>query len=353
MERKNLIRTASGVLLLISIPLAARSAAVASPGRVANLYGHNLIVNGDAEAGPGATNDSTFITPTGWTNPSTPGAKGLTAITYTSGQDLSSTTPGPVNRGKNYFYGGPSGGKDTSAEQRIDLSGASAAIDAGQVSLLLSGWLGGYSNQRDNATLRATFLDAHGNTVGTASIGPVTAAMRKGVTELVPQSLGKTVPVGARTAVLDLLMKWYDGSDNDGLADNLSLVLTLAAPTPSPTPASGPMGCTGAPSKGTPVATLTPANLAVEPAGSPISFTWKAVACAAGYDFQAWLQTAAGSRVLGRSTTILTAQWVSRPALSLTTARWVSGVYVWRVIATDQHGSTMGAWSAPRTFTLQ
>ena len=55
----------------------------------ASLYGHNLIVNGNAEAGPGAQNDSTFISPPGGKTPGLPGTKGLTVASYT-GSSLTS-----------------------------------------------------------------------------------------------------------------------------------------------------------------------------------------------------------------------------------------------------------------------
>ena len=199
----------------------------ATTGQGGSLYGHNLIVNGDAESGPGAMDDDTFIAPPGWKTPGLPGTAKLTVASYMgTGLDLSTTTPGPPDRGKNYFYGGPSDGHTTSAEQRIDLSAVGPAIDGGHVSFVLSGWLGGYSSQGDDATLRATFLDAGGKTVGSASIGPVTPSMRNDVTELRLEQLTKDIPVGARSVVLDLLMTWYGGSDNDGLADDLSLILT-------------------------------------------------------------------------------------------------------------------------------
>ncbi len=223
-------RTAALVLVsltCLALPVhAPLQAAISTAHAAASLYGHNLIVNGDAEAGPGAKDDSTFISPPGWKTPGLPGTKGLTVATYTgSGLDLSPTTPGPKNRGKNYFYGGPSGSRDTSAEQRIDVSAAASAIDAGTVTFTLSGWLGGLSTQRDNALLRAVFLDGSGKKVGAAAIGPVTPSMRKQETGLFLQQLSKQLPAGTRTVVVDLRMKWYDGSDNDGMADNLSLIL--------------------------------------------------------------------------------------------------------------------------------
>jgi hypothetical protein len=216
------LRALGAALLVAAIPVAGSAAARSSQANP--LFGHNLIVNGDAEAGPGAMNDATFISPPGWKTPGLPGTHALTVASYTgSGLDLSPTTPGPKNRGKNYFYGGPTESRNASAEQTINV--ASAAIDAGTVTFTLSGWLGGYSSQSDNARLSVTFKGAQGKVVGYAAIGPVTPGMRHDTTELLYQQITKHVPFGTRTVVIDLFMKWYDGSDNDGMADNLSLVL--------------------------------------------------------------------------------------------------------------------------------
>jgi hypothetical protein len=218
------LRALGAALLIAGIPVAGPAAAASR--QAVNLFGHNLIVNGDAEAGPGAMNDSTFISPPGWKTPGLPGTHALTVASYAgTGLDLSPTTPGPRNRGKNYFYGGPTGSKDSSAEQRITIAGAATAIDAGTVTFTLGGWLGGYSSQSDNAQLRASFKDATGKVVGYAALGPVTPSARHDNSELLYRQLTKHVPASTRTVVIDLFMKWHDGSDNDGMADNLSLVL--------------------------------------------------------------------------------------------------------------------------------
>lgn len=216
---------ALGMSLLLAVPHLPHSAA-AEISQAPALFGHNLIVNGNAEAGPGAMNDGTFISPPGWRTPGVPGTHALTVASYTgSGLDLSPTTPGPRNRGKNYFYGGPTGSKSSSARQVIDLAGAAKAIDAGTVTFTLSGWLGGYASQKDSAQLRAAFVDSTGKTVGYAAIGPVTPGTRHDTSELIYQQLTRHVPVGTRRVIVDLFMKFYEGSDNDGMADNLALVV--------------------------------------------------------------------------------------------------------------------------------
>lgn len=91
----------------------------------------------------------------------------------------------------------------------------------------LSGWLDGYSDQDDNAKLTIQFLSATGQALDTASIGPVLSADRKGNTGLVSRTATGSVPAGTTKIKVTLTMTKTDGSDNDGSADNLSLVFQL------------------------------------------------------------------------------------------------------------------------------
>jgi hypothetical protein len=85
--------------------------------------------------------------------------------------------PGPPDRGDNFFAGGPDDGS-SSATQLIDVSASALAVDAGCVKYNLTGWLGGFGGQDDNAIVRADFQDAGGGALGSALIGPVLAAER-------------------------------------------------------------------------------------------------------------------------------------------------------------------------------
>jgi hypothetical protein len=148
---------------------------------------------------------------------------GATAIQYgTSGYPtLSEAPPSP---GKNFFFGGEDDAMG-SLTQKIDVSQYSTSIDAGQVKYVLSGWLGGYSTQGDDATLTVTFEGASGTALGKGSIGPVTDAQRKDMTKFLEQSSNGPVPMGTRSVLVVLSMTRQEGSSNDGYADNLSLVL--------------------------------------------------------------------------------------------------------------------------------
>ena len=85
----------------------AGSAPVAGP---CHACGRNLIANPGAEAGKGTATDSVVKVPD-WKQ-----TGAFTAAQYAWGADLSTTTPGPTNRGKNYFYGGPSALLSTGAQ---------------------------------------------------------------------------------------------------------------------------------------------------------------------------------------------------------------------------------------------
>lgn len=213
-----------GLLVLAGVPAVEAGAASPRPSPLRALpavscgvCGRNLIANPGAEAGKGAAADVVVKVPD-W---KATGA--FTAAQYAwSGGDLSPTTPGPKDRGKNYFYGGPSALKSTGTET-VHL--APGAFGAG-TTYVLAAWLGGYLDQGDNCQLSADFETASGTSLGLAKIGPVTAAQRHDVSELLYRGVGGKVPAGTRQVVLTMTMILETGGDNDGMADNLSLVFT-------------------------------------------------------------------------------------------------------------------------------
>lgn len=115
----------------------------------------------------------------------------------------------------------------TSATQTIDVSAASVLLASGQVKFVLSGWLGGYSDQNDNAVLSVQFVGATGQALGKASIGPVLSDARNGTSGLIQRSTSGIVPAGTTKIEVMLTMTKTDGSDNDGSADDLSLTFSL------------------------------------------------------------------------------------------------------------------------------
>lgn len=189
------------------------------------IFGTNLVVNGNAEAGAGSAGGFDVIRPIpGWTP-----SGNFTVVQYTAGGGFPlPTDPGPANRGSNFFAGGPDNG-GSSAFQLVDLSAEAATIDLGGVTFNLAGFLGGFASQGDNAILTASFRTASNAVLASSAIGPVTTANRGSATGLLFRSSTGAVPTGTRTITLTLQMTRTDGAYNDGYADNLSLVLTAPA----------------------------------------------------------------------------------------------------------------------------
>jgi hypothetical protein len=188
------------------------------------VYDHNVIVNGDAEAGDGLPGRG--IVP-GWTTDANT-AVGIISVQYNyqfpSGNYPDSGVPGPRHRGKNFFAGGTNSAESV-ATQPIDISAILADVDAHSVHYALEGWLGGNGNKADYATLTAQFFDAGGTLLGNGVIGPVTVEQRRGVTGMYYRIATGFLPVGTRRIVVMMDAKRFSGTNNDGYFDALSLVL--------------------------------------------------------------------------------------------------------------------------------
>jgi uncharacterized protein (TIGR03437 family) len=200
------------------------------------FYGSNLIQNGNAEA-PNGVDLLNIGQYTGFALdiPNWVRSAYFSLDAYPHNVDLAPTDPGPPDRGSWYFYGGPSNAT-SNAYQDLDLSAAGSQIDAGQVSFRFSGWIGGISSQNDNMTVTAQFMDWSGAPLSNATLGPVLAAERNNLSSLIQKSVSGAVPHGARMVRVTMTANRTDGSDDDGLADSLSLVLTgpsAGGPPPS------------------------------------------------------------------------------------------------------------------------
>lgn len=191
--------------------------------------GVNVLVNSDAEAGTLVSQSGGFsqYSLPGWTV----AAGSPVAQVYSEGgaSNINTTSPGPVDRGNLYF----AGGNDVldQIQQTIDVSNLSSTIDHGGVSYSLSGWLGGFSNQRDDAILTAVFEGSSNNILLSSTIGPVTVQDRNSLSEMQFRSTDGLVPAGTRTVDVLLSLQRYDGLFNNGAADNLNL--TFSTPEPS------------------------------------------------------------------------------------------------------------------------
>ncbi|MER5638551.1 putative Ig domain-containing protein [Kitasatospora sp. NPDC002227] len=186
----------------------------------------NLLLNGSAE--------TSQCSPGGWEETTVPGwqlASGDPVINcYGVPTGAATTTPGSPTKGGAYFQGGSRG--SSRMTQTTDVSSAAAAIDAGGVHSTASAWLGGVGSWDDAAGVTLTYRGANGASLGTSSIAPVLAAARSNTTSFLQRSVTTAVPAGTRSIVtaVDFTMT---GTQNDGLADDLSL--TLDTPVTAPT----------------------------------------------------------------------------------------------------------------------
>lgn len=148
----------------------------------------------------------------------------FTAVPYGAPEFPGKHSPGPKNRGKNFFAGGPSG-NTSGATQTDSLAAYQRLIGEGKAKFSLSAWLGGYSSQGDHATLTVIWRSASGAELGHVTLGPVTVRQRKDVTGLLHRSKSGIVPKGATQAEVKLHMVRDDGEYVDGYADSLRLTI--------------------------------------------------------------------------------------------------------------------------------
>ncbi|MGZ8793556.1 MAG: hypothetical protein ACXW0F_02725 [Gaiellaceae bacterium] len=208
--------------LLVAGPLSARSGTVPAG---------NLVKNPGAEEGPGSPDSTQHPAVPGWTT--TPS---FTAVKYGTSGFPTTALGAQIGGGQNIFAGGPNNPR-SSATQTVDVAGAAAEIDGGQVQAPLSALIGGFESQEDNGIVEAFFLNAAGGQLGSVKIGPVTAADRGGKTTLLPRSATGLVPAGTRSIRVVVTATRVSGSYNDGYLDNVDLELKLStAPPPARKP---------------------------------------------------------------------------------------------------------------------
>ncbi len=199
----------------------------------------NLLVNGDAEL-QSCTKDWTAQTSIpGWRVVRGAGSVLCYSAFDFTGQTLA--TPSHEAGGKALFA---APGADTQMEQVVDVAAAGAGIDRSQVGFNLSGWLGGWRDLPERATLTAIFLDADGNATGSpVVITDADAQARHGEPALLLRRAKGSVPRGTRR--IAVIVQFLSGmaSFHNAYADNLSLKLSGAvdgiAPATAMPPVSG------------------------------------------------------------------------------------------------------------------
>ena len=184
-----------------------------------SIFGANLIFNGNAEAGSASPAGYEVVPVPGWTTTSN-----FTVGQYGVGGFPKTDDPGPADRGKNLFAGGPNNAS-SSAVQIIDVSAAADAIQKDEVTFNLAGYLGGWEGQNDSAVLTATYRDVNDKVLGRTVLGPVLADYRNRKSGLWPLNQSGALPLATRKIEFELQMTRTDGNYNDGYADNLEFRL--------------------------------------------------------------------------------------------------------------------------------
>ena len=202
LSRPGLGRGICVAMVALSLGSAAASAAP---------YGSNLVTDGSFEAAD--HNGNLYL----WS--CTGDAK---AWMY---DDFDLAVPEPTGDPANihYLFGGET--QNSTASQDIDISSVAGDVDAGKLTCTLSGYLGGQGIENDNAVLKADFLDAGGASLGTLTVGPVTAADRGDTTGLLYREDSAPVPQNTRAIKVMVTMTWVDNGWNDGYADVVGLTL--------------------------------------------------------------------------------------------------------------------------------
>jgi hypothetical protein len=181
----------------------------------------NLLVNGDAELHR-CTDDWTAQTPVpGWRV-----LRGAASVLCYSAFSAARETPQlPANAaaGKALFA---APGADTAMEQIVNVSAASAVIDNGDVNFTLSGWLGGWRDRPERATLTAVFLDEAGHGTGSpVVIADAGAEARANTTGLLARHANGSVPRLTRQIIVTVNFMSGANSYHNAYADNISLKL--------------------------------------------------------------------------------------------------------------------------------
>ncbi len=197
--------------------LAVSATGLAAPSAGCPSCGKNLVLNPGADLGKGLTATGANGAVPHWTNVS--GQFGAAAYTGFGVGWFNATSKGPTDRGKNYFFGGTTTAA-TSAKASIGSQTIKLPAGAAGHKATLAGWLGNYSS--DTASVRASFTDAAGKSLGGIRIGPDTTI---GGGDMASRSRTGNVPAGAVNVVVTITFTDHANYNLAG-ADDISLVLS-------------------------------------------------------------------------------------------------------------------------------
>src|SRR3984885_7179877 len=214
-------------------------------GAAAQPMSENLLVNPGFETADPSGSGYSGVTIPGWTETGTP-----TVIAYGTqgGYPFAFGTPLPKffdfpqtplsGAGDNFAGGGPVA--TSTISQTVDLTGAAGTP------FNLSADLGGQGWDPSDASVQVTFLDAHGDVLGTDSLNPVTIWDRLGFTGFEERDISGMVPDGTTSAQVTTTFTDNDtflGNSNGSYADNESF--TGGGPSLRTGPLSPPTAAVG------------------------------------------------------------------------------------------------------------
>ena len=210
-------------------------------GADAQPMSENLLVNPSFETADPSGSGYSGVTIPGWTETGTPtviayGTQGGYPFAFGSPLPKFFDFPqdAPPGGGDNFAGGGPVA--TSTISQTVDLTGAAGTP------FTLSADLGGQGWDTSDASTQVTFLDAHGDVLGTDSLNPVTVWDRLGFTGFEERDISGTVPEGTTSAQVTTTFTDNDtflGHYNGAYADNESFTVgdpsLTAAPLTPPT----------------------------------------------------------------------------------------------------------------------
>jgi len=210
-------------------------------GNAAQPMSENLLVNPGFETADPSGSGYSGVTIPGWTETGTPtviayGTQGGYPFAFGSPLPKFFDFPqtAPPGGGDNFAGGGPVA--TSTISQTVDLTGAAGTP------FTLSADLGGQGWDPSDASTQVTFLDAHGDVLGTDSLNPVTVWDRLGFTGFEDRDISGTVPEGTTSAQVTTTFTDNDtflGNYNGSYADNESFTVgdpsLTAAPLTQPT----------------------------------------------------------------------------------------------------------------------
>jgi hypothetical protein len=210
-------------------------------GNAGQAMSENLLVNPSFETADPSGSGYSGVTIPGWTETGTPtviayGTQG--GYPFAFGTQLPKffdfPQTAPSGAGDNFAGGGPVA--TSTISQTVDLTGAAGTP------FNLSADLGGQGWDPSDASVQVTFLDAHGDVLGTDSLNPVTVWDRLGFTGFEDRDISGTVPDGTISAQVTTTFTDNDtflGNYNGSYADNESFTVgdpsLTAAPLTQPT----------------------------------------------------------------------------------------------------------------------